>query len=217
MPQGGSDPSSTPPAYIPESPPAPTPAWQTYKNETFGISLEFPSAWYGPDVYEVDNQLRLAVGSSVVYPYGTQPETEQTSAENSYQVVIQYIQNRENRTLEQYRQTQPWFDDYLSLLALKDGESASTARSLTTRVRELKLGEFIGAEFINSLSETAQTELSFSRTAFLYDGQLNVLIVMGSPSNVVVTDSANWRQAFQAIDEANLDDFYHIVESLQIE
>lgn len=209
--------SPTPQAPNLEPSATPTPAWQSYQNSPFGIRFEFPMDWYGPDVYEVENVLRLAVGSDVVHPYGESPETNTSSAENSYQVVIQYTLNSENWTLEQYRQEHPWLDDYVNLLELKDGESTSTIRSLTTRVRELELGRFAGAEFIHTLPETAQTEPVYFRSAFLYDEHLNVLLVTGSPYNVAVSESGDWRAAFLAVDDANLDVLWHILDSLVIE
>jgi hypothetical protein len=209
--------ATTPPTSIADSSGNPLPDWQTYTNRPFGISFQFPSIWYGPEVYEVDNEIRFAVGSDVVYPYGTSPDTDQASAENSYLVVIQYKQNRSNWTHDQYRENQPWFDDYLSLLDLKDGESTSTARSLTIRVREIQLGRFAGAEFISTLSQSAQTEPFYSRSAFLIDEHLNVLLILGSPNNVVVSDPTKWRETFQAIDEANLDVLHHILDSIQVE
>src|SRR5512133_1414392 len=46
-------------------------AWKQYANSTFGLSFHYPAGWFGPDVYAVEQTLRLAIGSDVVYPYGT--------------------------------------------------------------------------------------------------------------------------------------------------
>jgi len=205
------------PTIAPESTLDPFPGWTTYSNSAFGISLRYPSTWYGPDVYEFEDGVRLAVGSDVVYPYGTGPEDREPGAPNAYAVVIQYTINTAGRTLEQARAEQPWFNDNLALLDMQDGESSTTARSLTTRVRGLTLGRFMGVEFTTTLSETAQTERFYIRSAFLTDENVNVLQIMGSPDNVEVTDPVNWRAAFEAVDEANRDLLYGLIDSIQVE
>jgi len=129
--------------------------------------------------------------------------------------VIRYKVNSDDWTLEQCRAEQPWFNDYLAVLDLQDGESSTSARSLTARVRELRRGGFTGVEFTSTLSETAQTERFFSRTAFLTDRDLNVLLIMGSPDNVEVTDPVNWRQAYEAVDASYRDILYTLTESIQ--
>ncbi len=204
----------------PTSPPEPTldpyPGWTTYSNPTFGISFRYPSTWYGPDVYEFEDGVRLAVGSDTVYPYGTGPEDRQPGAPNAYGIVIQYTVNTSGWTLEQARAEQPWINDYLAVLDMQDGESSTTARSLTTRVRALTLGRFTGVEFITTLSETAQTERFYTRSAFLMDDALNVLLLTAAPDNVEVTDPATWRQAFEAVDESNRETLYELINSLQV-
>jgi hypothetical protein len=201
----------------PEPTPDPHPSWTTYTNEAFGLSLRYPSTWYGPDVYEFEDGVRLAVGSDVVYPYGTSLEDRQPGAPNAYGMVIQYTANTRGRTLEQYRTEQPWFSDSLVVLGMQDGESSTTGRSLTTREGALTAGRFTGVEFITTLSETAQTERFYMRTAFLVDEKLNVLQITGTPENVVITDPANWRAAFESVDAANLATFRTLVGSIQVE
>ena len=208
---------SQPPASTPEPTLDPYPGWTTYTNEAFGLSFRYPSSWDGPDVYEFEGGVRLAVGSDVVYPYGTSLEDRQPGAPNAYGVVIQYTANASGWTLEQYRTEQPWFSDHLLVLGMQDGESSTTARSLTTRVRALTVGRFTGVEFITTLSETAQTERFYMRTAFLMDEKLNVLQIAGTPESVEITDPANWRAAFESVDAANLATFRTLVESIQVE
>lgn len=217
MPATLADAPAQPPASTPEPSDDPYPGWTTYTNESFGLSFRYPSTWYGPDVYEFEDGVRLAVGSDVVYPYGTGLDERQPGAPNAYGVVIQYTLNRTGWTLEQYRAEQPWFNDTLAVLDLQDGESLTTARSLTTRERSLTVGSFTGVEFITTLSETAQTERFHMRTAFLMDENLNVLQIMGSPENVEVADPANWRAAFEAVDAANQAIFGGLVESIQVD
>ncbi|MCX6070021.1 MAG: hypothetical protein NTU91_04035 [Chloroflexi bacterium] len=209
--------ASDQPTSTAESTLDPYPGWTTYANESIGLSFRYPSTWFGPGVYEFEDGIRLAVGSDVVYPYGTSLEDRQPGAPNAYGVVIQYTVNRAGWTLEQYRAEQPWFDDYLAVLDMQDGESSTTARSLTMRERSLTVGRFTGVEFITTLSETAQTERFYMRTAFLMDENLNVLQIAGSPENVEITDPANWRAAFESIDGANLATFRTLVESIQVE
>jgi hypothetical protein len=205
----------------PTSAPVPTldpyPGWTTYSNPTFGISFRYPSTWYGPDVYEFEDGVRLAVGSDTVYPYGTGPEDRQPGAPNAYAVVIQYTVNTTGRTLEQARAEQPWFNDNLAVLDMQDGQSSTTGRSLTTRVRALTLGRFSGVEFTTTLSETAQTDRFFMRSAFLMDDELNVLLLTASPDNVEVTDPATWRQAFEAVDGSNRETLYELIESIRVD
>jgi hypothetical protein len=119
---------------------------------------------------------------------------------NSYNVVIQYTKNNQNSY---------WKDTYQSLQNLKDGESLSDARSLVIRVRQLDIGRFKGFEYISTLSETAQTDHVYAREVMLFDEQTNdLLTIMGQPNNVEVSHGANWRDAYQMIDEANLSSFH---------
>lgn len=181
---------------------------KSYKNSTFGLSFQFPSNWFGPEEYVSGQILRVEVGSDKVYPYGTSPEDRIYELKNSYSVVIQYSKNDQN---------QYWKDTYQSLLALKDGESRSDARSLLIRAQQINLGRFQGIEYISTLSETAQTEPVYIRQVILFDDQSNLLTIMGQPVNVEISNGVNWRDAYQAVDEANLATFHEIVESVTVE
>jgi len=188
---------------------APTPAVARYTNSAFGLSFNYPSSWYGPDEYIADPILRVEVGSDVVYPYGTSREDQVYTIPDSYYVLIQYTQND---------QVQAWNDTYQVLMNLQDGESRSDARSLTIRVRAIEMGRFTGFEYIATLSETAQTEPFYARSVILMDPQTgDVLTIMGSPNNVDLSGGQDWRQAFQAIDEANLPVFEQILASMTIQ
>jgi hypothetical protein len=100
---------------------------------------------------------------------------------------------------------------------MQDGESISDLRSLIIRVRELELGWFKGFEYISTLSETALTEYFYAREVMAYHESANdLLTVMGYPNNVKIDDAAEWRDAYQRIDEANLILFHAIVESITI-
>lgn len=68
--------------------------WQSYTNENFRIKIKYPSTWFGPDVYEVDNEIRLAIGSDKVYPYGTDRTEQIYQVINSYYITIRYQENQ---------------------------------------------------------------------------------------------------------------------------
>ena len=187
----------------------PTPTLAQYTHTAFGFSFAYPSDWFGPDEYSVEQTLRLEIGSDVVYPYGTSREEQIYTLQDSYYIVIQYTKNNQN---------QVWQDTYQALVNLQDGESISDARSLTTRIRQLDLGRFAGFEYIASLSETAQTEPFYARQVILLDPLTNeMLTIMGRPSNVDISSTPDWRQAYQAVDEANYTIFKQLIESIIIE
>jgi hypothetical protein len=206
-----------PPAPTKAGTPDPYPGWTTYTNATFTLSFRYPSTWFGPDVYEFEDGVRLEVGSDQVYPYGTGLEEREPGAPDAYHIVIQYTRNSAGWTPEQYRAEQPWFDEMSAVIDLQDGESITTARSLTTRQRSLAVGRFTGVEFITTLPDTAQTERVYMRTALLMDEGLNVLVVNGSPENVQVADPAAWRATFEAVDTGYREIFSTLVESIQVE
>lgn len=179
-----------------------------YTNNDFGFSFRYPANWFGPDEYISDQTLRLEVGSDVVYPYGNPPD-EPSDVKNSYSVVIQYMKNNQNNFYN---------DTYESLIGMQDGESLSGTRSLITRVRRIQMGRFEGFEYTATLSETAQTEIFFGREILLVDTQSNdLLTIMGQPNNVEVAEGANWREVYQALDQANRSLFEGIVESIMAE
>lgn len=179
-----------------------------YANNAFGLSFQYPSNWFVLD-YVSDDTIRIEVGSDKVYPYGTDRLERINELTNSYNIVIQYTKNNQNSY---------WKDPYQSLLNLKDGESLSGARSLIIRVSQLDIGRFKGFEYITTLSETAQTEYSYSRSVMLFDEQTNDLVtIMGQPYNVEVSNGMEWRDIYRTIDEANLTFFHEIVESITLE
>jgi hypothetical protein len=179
-----------------------------YSNSVFGFSFQFPSNWFGPEEYISEQTLRVEVGSDVVYPYGEKPETP-SAVVNSYNVILQYAKNNQN----------PYMNDtYQTLLSLKDGESAAGARSLITRVRQVDVGRFTGFEYIFTLPDTAQTEHVYGREVVLLDSITQDLVtIMGQPNNVEISSGADWKEAYRAIDEANLPVFQLIIETLAID
>jgi hypothetical protein len=183
--------------------------WKIYTNGEFGFSFQYPPDWFGPDEYISERTLRVSVGSDIVYPYGTGRDERIYLLRNSYYVDIQYSKNIQNPY---------WNDTYKTLGRMQDGESVADMRSLIIRVRELESGRFKGFEYISTLSETAQTEYFYAREIMLYDEtSYDLLTVMGYPNNVEIDDAAEWREAYQRIDEANLMLFRAIIESIMIE
>lgn len=179
----------------------------TYSNSDFGLVLQYPADWFGPDEYVSEQTLRVEVGSDTVYPYG-QPPDEPSSVKNSYQVVVQYSQNDQN---------QYWKDTLQSLSNLQDGETQSDNRGMIIKVRTLDFGRFKGVEYISTLSETAQTQPVFIREVVLIDEQSNLLTILGTPNNVEIGDGSQWREIYQMIDEENQTIFHEIVASITVE
>ncbi|MCD6423895.1 MAG: hypothetical protein J7L35_00170 [Anaerolineales bacterium] len=206
------EPDSTP---TPEATENPFGDWLEYTNEGLGFRYLYPSSWYGPDVYESEGSLRLEVGSDVVYPYGTSREDQVNTVPNSYYITIQYFENIQGRTWDDFINS-GWIDTYLGLLELEDGESITTVRSLTIRVREVSLGDFQGLEHIATLSDTAQTERGYMREIMAFDKNLNWLRITGSPNLVEITDPENWKDDYRRVDQANLELFHTLADSIII-
>lgn len=182
---------------------------KSYSNSEFGLSFQFPAIWFGPEEYISEGSLRVEVGSDQVYPYGTDPSERIYNLRNSYSVLLQYSKDN---------QDQYWRDLYQSMLELQDGESISDARGMLIRVRQFTLGRFEGIEYISTLSETAQTDPAYTRSVILLDPQSSELVtVLGQPINVEVNEGENWRDVYRAIDEANQEAFYWIVDSITIQ
>jgi hypothetical protein len=198
------------PGAVPPAETNPSIDRERYANDAFGLSFQYPPDWFVLD-YVSGDTIRVEVGSDIVYPYGTDPAERINQLANSYHIVIQYTKSD---------QTPYWEEDatYRSLLALKDGESLSDARSQLVRVRQLDLGRFKGFEYITTLSETGQTDPFYLRSVMLFDEQTNDLItVMGQPYNVAVGDGLAWRAVYRSIDEANLGFYHDIVASITLE
>ena len=194
-------------------PASPTPTQQpvetnSYTNDEFNLSFQFPLAWFGPEEYINENTLRVEVGSDRVYPYGTDPVERVYERTNSYSIIIQYT--RENRN-------EYWKEIYQTLQNLNDGESFSDARSMVVRIGNVTAGQFKGLEYITTLSETAQTEPVYIRQVILTDDKSNLLTVIGTPNNVQIPEGGDWREIFRSIDEENQVIFHAILESLQVQ
>ena len=203
------------PTPSPEATENPFGDWMEYINDTLGFRYLYPAAWYGPEVYETEGSIRLEVSSDVVYPYGTDRTEQITTVPDSYSITIQYFENIQGRTWDDFINS-GWIDAYLGLMELEDGESISTLRSLSIRVKETTLGNFKGLEYIVTLSETAQTERVYLREIMAFDEDLNWLRITGSPNLVVISDPENWKEDYSRVDLANLDIFTTLAESIVI-
>lgn len=194
-----------------------TNGWKSYTNDNFGLSVQFPMSWHGPDVYQWNDSVRIEVGSDTVYPYFSDRLNRVYNIKNSYYVVIQYSQNNKNLSFKQQIEKQPWIESYLSLFNLKDGEAISDNRNMFIRVRQVTLGRFEGLEYIQTLSDTAQTEWFYARRIVLFDEQLNNLTIVGTPNNVEILDQNNFLAAYQKVDKANLEILYQILQLVSVE
>jgi hypothetical protein len=178
-----------------------------YVNRDFGLSFSFPSDWFGPDEYVSGDTLRVAIGSDVVSPYGTDRADQVVTLPNSYYVVVQYTKNNQNNY---------WQDAYQKLAAMQDGESLSDARGRIIRLRQLNLGDFNGFEYIATLSDTAQTEPVYNREVVLVNGASDLLTISGSPNNVEIPAGGNWRDLYRAVDGQYQDAFHAILDSIDL-
>ncbi len=100
------------------------------------------------------------------------------------------------------------------MLTMQDGESLSDRRSLLTRVRQVNLGDFQGVEYVATLSETAETELFYVRAVFLINANADTVQITGEPTNVGISEVAQWKADYQRVDEAHLEFFRALVGSL---
>lgn len=181
----------------------------TYTNDAFGIRFEYPAGWYGPDIYTADQTLRVAVGSDVVYPYGTDRSQQIYQQTDAYYVTIQYEKGGINAI---------WKETLDTLSNLQDGQSISDPRGMLIRVRALDTGALSGFEYITTLSETAQTEPFYMRQALLMDDEESrVLIISGSPNNVQIGSEGDWRSAYQQVDLAFQPIFEEILASVRVD
>jgi hypothetical protein len=212
------DPTAEPPATPPA--PSPTSDWKTFQYDAYGISFSYPPDWYGPDMHEDLEGIHFQIGSDVVYPFGTDRSERIYTKQDAYYLTIDYYENVENLSLEEYPVRQPWsqplLHNYSSLLAMADGESLSDVRDLIIRKRAIAIGQFTGMEFIFTLSDTAETERYFSRQILAFDEARNLLHITGMPNNVDLSNPENWKDAYQAVDLAYEGIFTEVVNSIRI-
>lgn len=208
------------PTEEPAPPPEPTENpfgdWMEYKNEDYGFRFLYPASWFGPDVYDTDGFLRIEVGSDQVYPYGTSREDQITTLPDSYYVLIQYVENRENRSWDDFIAS-GWIDTYLALQEKEDGQFILTPRLVATRIGAVSLGDFSGLMYLATIPDNAQTERAYFREVVLFDSDLNWLRITAVPNNVQIADPEKWKNDYARVDTANLETFLILLNSIEIE
>lgn len=193
-----------------------TPQFKTYSNQNFGLSFSYPSDFYGPDVYESDSSLRLEIGTDVVAPYGSDRQTLNPQKKNSYYITITYTKNSNELNKDDYTANNPWLKELLAITSLNDGEEMYDLRSKKIKVRNITNSGFTGAEFISTLSETAQTEMTYSRNVLLLNDNYDSIRIMGTPVNVEVPEDSDWMTEYKKLDEMYLNDFRSIIDSIKL-
>jgi len=188
--------------------------WSEYQNDNFGFRFLYPTSWFGPEVSESEGSLRVEVGSDQVYPYGTSREDQITSLPDSYYILIQYVENTEGRSWDDFISS-GWIDTYLALQEKEDRQYILTPRLAATRIGEVKLGEFSGLIYLATLPDTAQTERAYIREAVLFDSELNWLRISGFPNLVQIEDPENWKNDYARVDQSYLETFLTTLESIE--
>lgn len=189
--------------------------WETYYNKTFKMSLKYPPTWFGPEVYETSGEFFLEVGTDKVYPYGADITAKTYTKNNSYFISVLFRKKPDNQTIEQYKTSQPWLNSYLPLFTIDDGESISDQRSKLIRVKEIMIENYKGVEFISTLSDTAQTQMVYTRSVLLINNSYDLIEVTGRPNNVDSTASTDWKTAYKLVDESNLETFRNFINSIR--
>ncbi len=193
----------------------PTPAkWESHKNKTFAICLKYPSGWFGPEVYEYKDGFLFEVGNDRVYRYGTSPENRAYTRADDYYIAVTFTRKPSDVSIDQHKQNQPWLEQYLPLLTMKDGESRTDQETRLVRIRTVNLGDYSGVEYISTLSETARTDFYYRREVFLINSRYNTFRITGSPANVKVANEANRRDDYKRVEGGYLSTFRKLVDSI---
>lgn len=211
-------------AVIPTETTEPTPEptenplgdWMEYRNVDYGFSFLYPADWFGPEISDSDGFLRIEVGSDQVYPYGTSREDQITTIPDSYYVLIQYVENREDRSRDDFTAS-GWIDTYLALQEKTDGQFILTPRVVATRIGEVNLGDFSGLMYLSTIPDNAQTERAYAREVVLFDSELNWLRISATPNLVQVSDPEEWKNDYARVDTSYLETFLTLLNSIEIE
>lgn len=211
-------------AVIPTETTEPTPEptenplgdWMEYRNADYGFSFLYPADWFGPEISDSDGFLRIEVGSDQVYPYGTSREDQITTIPDSYYVLIQYVENREDRSRDDFTAS-GWIDTYLALQEKTDGQFILTPRVVATRIGEVNLGDFSGLMYLSTIPDNAQTERAYAREVVLFDSELNWLRISATPNLVQVSDPEEWKNDYARVDTSYLETFLTLLNSIEIE
>lgn len=219
-------PTSDPTATISAIPTSdPTANWKTYENKTFNIAFKFPPDWLGPEVYEHQDGFFSEVGTDKVYPYFTLKDKKLYEKKNSYYIRVQFERRPTQFSISQYKailfQTQTAVQRELSLVSKKDGETYTDIMYSLTRIREVKIGNFKGVEFISSISGSAgeTTDWVYSnqvRKVLLINDNYDIFSIVGSPNNIDISGIENWKEVYDKIDKDNLNIFRQFVETVRL-
>lgn len=190
--------------------------WASYKNKTFAICLKYPGRWFGPEVYEYKDGFLFEVGNDRVYRYGTPLEHRVYTRVDDYYIAVTFTRKPSDVSVDQDKQNQPWLEQYLPLLTMKDGESKTDQITKLTKIRTVKIGDYSGVEYISTPSETARTDFYYRREVFLIDSRYNTFQITGSPANVRVANEANRRNDYKRVEGAYLSTFRKFVDSISL-
>jgi hypothetical protein len=146
---------------------------QTYANSDFGVSFSYPTDWHAGEPNEGDYGFEQEIGSDAVYGPEVDLADRVYNQINSYNLMFKYAGKPGSLSLEEYLVEQPWLAEKLPLLRLADGETISNSRSVTTKVRDVVVGEFKGAEYVTTLAPGAQTDIFHIREVLLIDSEYN--------------------------------------------
>ena len=220
----GSEPPPIEPTEVIVEEPSPSPEatenpfgdWLEYRNEDYGFRFLYPGDWFGPEIHDTDGFLRIEIGSDQVYPYGTSREEQITTIPDSYYILIQYVENREGRTWDDFVNS-GWIDTYLALQDLEDGQFILNPRAVVTRIGAVQRGDFSGLMYLVTVPDNAQTERAYAREVVLFDSEFNWLRISGFPNLVLIADEEKWKNDYARVDTAYLETFLILLDSIEIE
>lgn len=107
--------------------------------------------------------------------------TDQQTRRNQYELSFQFTKRPEEITVQELKQQQPWIDAYLPLFFMSDGAKMEGGKADLIKIREYRIGNYKGVEFITQTPKNGGTEPVFARSVLLIDDQYNTIRVDGSP------------------------------------
>lgn len=182
----------------------------SYNNEDFGLSFNYPSSWFGPEEYENAETLRVEVGSDTVYPYGTSPEDRVRTIPASYFVILQLDDNNHPNEFAMQQ-----LED---LKKMKVEEESSDQRNKLIKIRDINENGLTGVEYISTVSESAQSEFYYTRSAVLQNSEGKILIINANVENVTIPENAtrkDWMEIFSEADKNNIQYFRMILDTVK--
>jgi hypothetical protein len=215
-------------AAVPEATGTPSiaPGWKEYTNASFGIHITYPQDWKGPEVYATEDQIILEIGSAVAFSYGTSLEDRVYPEGTFYIIDVLYYKNNSRLTLEQLQGNHgpnAWsyrwcdYDIYQALINLGNGESLIVDKEAVSKVRNVTLGQFQGIEYVATLPKDAQSMGMYERQTTLIDGNYDLIEVIGNPFPSQDVPNMNTNDVLRGVDEAFLDIYRGVVESISLD